>query len=380
MNSSGAQGGAWGAAPAASSSSARFPRSPVACQSDDNGAMPRTTQQLHPHREPVATRAAATVLLLRDAPDAAGAGGLEVLMTRRSAQASFAPGAYVFPGGGIDALAAGAGAHAAADRRATQSELQLTQAIAAIRESFEELALLLVRHASGPQADTQDTAPIAPPAGRRKGPGLRPAAGGRQRLPAGPLDGRPRPAAPLRGAVSGRPHARGANAGGRRGRAVRAAVGAPCRRAGTPRGRAVLHDLSDHPHAATPVPVCRHPGRARRRGARKTAVGKLPARRHPGGQAGALHGRRSTVRRTGAGLPRWANRASAPRADRAPGAAAEKPPTPDPPPPPPLRAARAPGLIAMHPAPADAEHPDGLWRAAGGHIRMIVCTHSRPDH
>src|SRR6218665_511521 len=54
--------------------------------------LPRTTQQLHPHREPVATRAAATVLLLRDAPDAAGAGGLEVLMTRRSAQASFAPG------------------------------------------------------------------------------------------------------------------------------------------------------------------------------------------------------------------------------------------------------------------------------------------------
>ena len=63
--------------------------------------MPRSSQQLHPHREPVATRHAATVLLLRDAPDQ---GGLEVLMTRRSATASFAPGAYVFPGGGIDAL------------------------------------------------------------------------------------------------------------------------------------------------------------------------------------------------------------------------------------------------------------------------------------
>ena len=41
---------------------------------------------------------AATVLLLRDTP-----AGIEVLMTRRSASASFAPGAYVFPGGGIDA-------------------------------------------------------------------------------------------------------------------------------------------------------------------------------------------------------------------------------------------------------------------------------------
>src|SRR6218665_2174384 len=104
MNASGAQGGAWGAAPAAGSSTARCPRPPVACQRDNNGAMPGTTKQPPPHREPVATRAAATVLLLRDAPDAAGAGGLEVLMTRRSAQASFAPGAYVFPGGGIDAL------------------------------------------------------------------------------------------------------------------------------------------------------------------------------------------------------------------------------------------------------------------------------------
>src|SRR6218665_1493712 len=159
MNASGAQGGAWGAAPAASSSTARCPRPPVACQSDDNGAMPRTTQQLHPHREPVATRAAATVLLLRDAPDAAGAGGLEVLMTRRSAQASFAPGAYVFPGGGIDAL--DPGAPAAADRRATQSDLQLTQAIAAIRESFEELGGLLARHADGRMADAQDIAAMA---------------------------------------------------------------------------------------------------------------------------------------------------------------------------------------------------------------------------
>ena len=62
-------------------------------------------------------------------------------MTRRSMTASFAPGAYVFPGGGIDA--ADAQAHSIVTRRPTQSDLHLTQAIAAIRESYEELGVLL---------------------------------------------------------------------------------------------------------------------------------------------------------------------------------------------------------------------------------------------
>src|SRR5690348_2805677 len=101
--------------------------------------MVRPTQLLHPQREPAHPHAAATVLLLRDTP-----AGVEVLMTRRSAQASFAPGAYVFPGGRIDE---GDGpARRIATRRATQSDEQLTQAIAAIRESFEELGVLLARH------------------------------------------------------------------------------------------------------------------------------------------------------------------------------------------------------------------------------------------
>jgi recombination protein RecT len=38
------------------------------------------------------------------------------------------------------------------------------------------------------------------------------------------------------------------------------------------------------------------------------------------------------------------------------------------------------GYIAIDPGPADAEHLERLWRAAGGDIRMIVCTHSHPDH
>ncbi len=115
--------------------------------------MPRSSQCLHPARTPVPTRAAATVLLLRD-----GVQGVEVLMTRRSATASFAPGAYVFPGGAIDTE--DASAHSQATRRATQSDLHLTQAIAAIRESFEELGVLLARHGDGRMADHTDVAAL----------------------------------------------------------------------------------------------------------------------------------------------------------------------------------------------------------------------------
>ena len=111
--------------------------------------MVRSTQLLHAQREPAPLRPAATVLLLRDGPQ-----GLEVLMTRRSMTASFAPGAYVFPGGGIDA--ADAQAHSQSSRRAGQSDLHLTQAIAAIRESFEELGVLFARHADGRWADQTD--------------------------------------------------------------------------------------------------------------------------------------------------------------------------------------------------------------------------------
>jgi glyoxylase-like metal-dependent hydrolase (beta-lactamase superfamily II)/8-oxo-dGTP pyrophosphatase MutT (NUDIX family) len=113
--------------------------------------MPRTAQLLHPQREPVKPLEAATVLLLRDRPD-----GLEVLMTRRATSASFAPGAYVFPGGGVEAL--DAQSHAQARRRASQSDLHLTQAIAAIRESFEELGVLLARKPNGQHADSSELA------------------------------------------------------------------------------------------------------------------------------------------------------------------------------------------------------------------------------
>ncbi|NPC56055.1 MBL fold metallo-hydrolase [Caenimonas soli] len=115
--------------------------------------MVRSSQFLHAQREPVLPRPAATVLLLRDAEN-----GVEVLMTRRSPTASFAPGAYVFPGGTIDA--ADAQVHDIAVHRPGQEGQRLTQAVAAIRESFEELGVLLARHADGRPADPQDVAAL----------------------------------------------------------------------------------------------------------------------------------------------------------------------------------------------------------------------------
>ena len=130
--------------------------------------MVRPNQLLYPQREPALIRNAATVLLLRDTDL-----GIEVLMTRRSMTASFAPGAYVFPGGGIDA--ADSAAHGQSTRRATQSDLHLTQAIAAIRESFEELGVLLAKHADGSHVITADIAALdrkAPFAAQCKARGL----------------------------------------------------------------------------------------------------------------------------------------------------------------------------------------------------------------
>ena len=106
--------------------------------------MPRSSQLLYPARPPAEPQAAACLLLLRDGPK-----GLQVLLTQRSAQARFAPGAYVFPGGCVDAD----DARLPAATRPRQRGHALTAALAALRETFEEMGVLLARRngrAAGP--------------------------------------------------------------------------------------------------------------------------------------------------------------------------------------------------------------------------------------
>ncbi len=111
----------------------------------------RTDYLLHPPRPAAPVRDAATLLLLRDDP-----AGWEVLMTRRSDKASFVPGGYVFPGGGIEAQDAQADLPVLA--RPDMPAPERTAAIAAVRETFEEMGVLLAVHADGraaTQADVQ---------------------------------------------------------------------------------------------------------------------------------------------------------------------------------------------------------------------------------
>lgn len=352
--------------------------------------MPRTTQQLHPYREPVATRLAATVLLLRDAPG--NAGSIEVLMTRRSDKASFAPGAYVFPGGGIDAL--DAQSHTAADRRPTQSDLHLTQAIAAIRESFEELGVLLARHADGPRkglmADAQDIAAIdrhQPFVAQCTARGLRLAADSVfmlahwitdrdlprrfdvpflvARMPEGqePVADEAeqfepvwvRPADALARHEAGQffmifPTIRTLQrlATFATTQAVFDALAhelplwTSCPRAGTMAGKEARYMESDMPYGELAL-VC------------------------PDGQI--VHPLDWQTERP-VPLLRNVQRLTAPNPGVMTGPGTNSYLVGDP----------ATGYIAIDPGPADPEHLDKLWRAAGGDIRMIVCTHSHPDH
>jgi recombination protein RecT len=119
--------------------------------------MPRDSALLYPAKPLAPLLQAATVLLLRDSPQ-----GLQVLMTRRATTASFAPGAYVFPGGGIEEqdhfyVKNMASPPASIEKFAINSILnkseqypeQVTWALAAIRESFEELGIVLARQSSG---------------------------------------------------------------------------------------------------------------------------------------------------------------------------------------------------------------------------------------
>ena len=94
---------------------------------------------------PAVPRDAATVMLVRPA-----AAGLEVYMLRRQATMAFAPGAYVFPGGSVDARDADeevswTGPDAAEWGRIFAAPPSLARALvcAAVRETFEESGVLL---------------------------------------------------------------------------------------------------------------------------------------------------------------------------------------------------------------------------------------------
>jgi glyoxylase-like metal-dependent hydrolase (beta-lactamase superfamily II) len=82
-------------------------------------------------------------------------------MTRRSLSASFAPGAYVFPGGVVDPLDASAAARAVCAARQDQPEALLAFATAAGREAHEELGILLARPAGSLHADPARVAELA---------------------------------------------------------------------------------------------------------------------------------------------------------------------------------------------------------------------------
>jgi 8-oxo-dGTP pyrophosphatase MutT (NUDIX family) len=104
---------------------------------------------------PIPLRDAATVMLVRDAPD--GDPGIEVFMLRRNLQSDFVGGAYVFPGGAVDdhdrhsnleAVCVGR-SDADASRQLGIDKGGLAYWVAAIRECFEEAGVLLARDELG---------------------------------------------------------------------------------------------------------------------------------------------------------------------------------------------------------------------------------------
>ena len=110
----------------------------------------------------VVPRPAATIVLVRDAPDG---GGVEALLFQRSPKAKFMPGAYVFPGGAVDAddMAPEIAAHvrgldhAQANAKLGVAEGGLGYWVAAIRECFEECGIVLSSDEGGDFVGLHDT-------------------------------------------------------------------------------------------------------------------------------------------------------------------------------------------------------------------------------
>src|SRR6187455_226461 len=104
----------------------------------DASAFPASAAQPAPEKPP---RPAATIVVVRDGP-----AGIEVLLSRRADGTDYTSGAWVFPGGLVDARASA---------RLGLEQGGLDFFVAAIRESFEESGLLFGR-AVGDNDDVLD--------------------------------------------------------------------------------------------------------------------------------------------------------------------------------------------------------------------------------
>ncbi|MFI0547063.1 MAG: MBL fold metallo-hydrolase [Brachymonas sp.] len=128
--------------------------------------MIRPTQALHSAQAPTDFLPSATVLLLRPAALGGGDGvdGVEVLISQRSAHTAFVPSMYVFPGGRVDAEDAHWAAHWMAHWQglfpAAWPVRTRTQALAAVRECFEEMGVLLALDADGLAPDAAQSASL----------------------------------------------------------------------------------------------------------------------------------------------------------------------------------------------------------------------------
>lgn len=95
-------------------------------------------------RKPVEPRPASTIILLRN-----GAAGPEVLLMRRHRSSGFVPGAWVFPGGRVDAADSGPALFERFRGLPSRPVPPVGYWTAALRELFEETGVLLARDRAG---------------------------------------------------------------------------------------------------------------------------------------------------------------------------------------------------------------------------------------
>ena len=106
------------------------------------------------HAEAPATpRPAATIVLVRP-----GADGLEVLLTRRPDSMAFAAGLHVFPGGRVEPSDADSRLVARARGPVDETSFRIAHRIAAIRETWEEVGVLLAAARGRPSSQPPSTA------------------------------------------------------------------------------------------------------------------------------------------------------------------------------------------------------------------------------